>query len=117
LLQVISTVGVALRFYARRKTGAQLWVDDWLVLTGWVPLDRLAPSLKLTGMIDPVHDQKLCELLHDQTEWWTTYRMNSREPSRSFEDVPQVHVRHRNAVSAHNEIDQMQHLLALYPHL
>ena len=31
-LGVLETVAVALRFLARRRLGARLWTDDWLIL-------------------------------------------------------------------------------------
>ena len=58
-LQIISTVGVVLRFYARGKAGAHLWIDDWLVLAAWVG-PKCLPLLivKLTHFLDPVYGQK-----------------------------------------------------------
>jgi hypothetical protein len=118
LLQIGSTVRVALRFYTRRKASAQLWVDDWLVLVGWVRPHYFAYILlELTDSIDPFHDQEQCQLFHGQMKWWTACRVGSREPSGAFETVPQVPVRRQSGVSAHGVIGQMQHLLPLNPHL
>ena len=36
VLFVLGTIGVALRFYARRKGGQDLWWDDYLVIFAWV---------------------------------------------------------------------------------
>ena len=36
VLLIIATVGVSLRFYARRKAGIKFWYDDWLVFFAWV---------------------------------------------------------------------------------
>lgn len=37
VLFIIGTVGVFLRFWARRKAGVGLWWDDWLVIFAWFP--------------------------------------------------------------------------------
>jgi hypothetical protein len=45
ILLVIGTLGVALRFYARRKAGVAFWFDDWLVFFAWVCFRLLDPSI------------------------------------------------------------------------
>ncbi|OCL03126.1 hypothetical protein AOQ84DRAFT_227968 [Glonium stellatum] len=37
ILWVIGSIGIPLRLWARRKSGAALWWDDWLVIIAWVP--------------------------------------------------------------------------------
>ena len=44
VLLVLSTQAVALRFWARKRTVAQLLLDDWLSLPAWVCNWPEAPS-------------------------------------------------------------------------